>query len=118
MNIDELTLGQIKEIRSMIGCNTIQPSADYGFYKIGKAYFIRTVTHHYTGELVGFDRGGKELILKTAAWIASDGRFTQALEKGELSEVEPYPSDTVVSVNRDTIIDSSEWLHNMPESQK
>ena len=119
MNIDELTLGQIKEIQNMVGCTPNQrPVANFGFYIPGKAYFIRTVTHHFTGELIGFDRGGRELIMKKCAWIASDGRFTQAIVSGTLDEVEPYPTDAIVNINRETIIDAVEWTHPIPESQK
>ena len=36
---------------------------------IGKNVFVRTVTHHYTGHLTGFEQGGF-LELDDAAWIA------------------------------------------------
>jgi hypothetical protein len=116
MNINELTLGQIREIQAMIGCST-KESSDYGFFKIGQQYFIRTVTHHHTGRLVGFDRGGKELILEKCAWIADDGRLTDSLEKGEFNEVEMFPNSNVL-VNRETIIDAVPFDNELPAAQK
>ena len=120
IDIDTLTLGQIREIQSVIGaggCNQTNP-ANYEFFGIGKKYFIRTVTHHYTGELIGFDRGGRELVLKNCAWIADDGRFEQAIRDSALEEVEPYPSCLPVLINRDTIIDAVIWSHDLPLEQK
>ena len=117
MNIDELTFGQINEIQSLTGeLSSLNPCRE--FFAVGKAYFIRTVTHHFTGKLVGFSRGGLELIMKNCAWIADDGRFTDAMESGNLNEVEIYPSDGDVLINRETIIDAIEWKHSIPDSQK
>lgn len=85
-------------------------------YEVGANYFIRTVTNFYTGKLVAVT--DKELVLKDAAWIADTGRFADALEKGTLNEVEPYPDGTRVIVNRDAICDASIWKHALPRTQK
>jgi hypothetical protein len=45
------------------------------------------------------------------------GRFTQALADGKLSEIEPYPDDAIVRVNRDGIIDVTTWRHALPRRQ-
>ena len=82
---------------------------------IGKNVFVRTVTHHYTGRLTGFEQGGF-LELDDAAWIADDGRFADALAKGGLNEVEPYPGACLVSLG--AVLDVSEWLHDLPRVQK
>ena len=84
-------------------------------YVIGTNYFIRTVTHHYTGELVNVYE--HELVLKNAAWIPDDGRFTQAVEKGEFLEAEPYPAERLVIINRGALLDVSE-IPVLPRSQK
>lgn len=81
---------------------------------IGKNVFVRTVTHHYTGRLAAAD--AQFITLEEAAWIADDGRFTQALASGTLSEVEVYPGTCLVGVG--TVLDLSEWLHDLPRSQK
>ena len=84
---------------------------NYGFFEIGKWYFIRTVTHHQVGELVGFDRDGKELIFKNASWVADDGRFGDMWKKGTFAEYEPFPPGLPILVNRESIIDAGEWTH-------
>lgn len=83
----------------------------YGFFEIGKWYFIRTVTHHQVGELVGFDRDGHELVFKNAHWVADDGRFGEMWKTGSFAESEPFPPDLPIMVNRDSIIDAGEWTH-------
>lgn len=80
----------------------------------GKNVFIRTVTHHYTGTLEGHD--ANFIRLGNAAWIADDGRFADALAKGALNEVEPYPGECLIGVG--AILDISEWLHKLPRSQQ
>lgn len=75
---------------------------------------IRTVTMYYTGRIVELTKD--EIVLSDAAWIADSGRWHQALEKGELAEVEPYPG--VVSVARGAVVDVSPWNHELPRKAK
>lgn len=110
MNINEQTVGQVKEIQGLLGGRTGSHP-----YKIGKNYFIRTVTHHLTGRLVKVT--SNELVLEDAAWIADDGRFHKALKDGELSEVEPFPNGEII-VGRGSLIDCCEWLHALPRNAK
>lgn len=111
MNIDELTVKQIKHIQSLLK----SPSEQKHPYELGKNYFIRTVTHHLTGRLVLVT--SKELVLEDAAWIADDGRFYEALKTGKLNEVEPFPSGQVI-VGRGSLIDACVWNHDLPRTQK
>ena len=60
---------------------------------------------------------GTELLLKDAAWIADDGRFSDAVKTGNFNEVEPYPNGVVVLVGRSSIIDAVQ-LNSIPRSQK
>ena len=76
---------------------------------------IRTVTHYLTGRVV--DVTSQEIVLEDAAWIASTGRFEQALRTGELDEVEPFPSGRVI-VGRGAIIDCAAWSHDLPLAVK
>lgn len=87
-------------------------------FVIGAAYFIRTVTHHFTGRLTKIGKCGQThfLILEEGAWIASDGRFTQAVDNGELEEVEPVSGPVMVNV--ESIIDIHPWNHPLPRQQK
>jgi len=86
------------------------------FWHVGRAYFIRTVTHYITGRLVGL--GKEELILSQAAWIADTGRYSTALTSGVLNEVEPYPANALVLVGRGAIVDATEWAHELPTKVK
>ncbi len=85
-------------------------------WEIGANYFIRTVTFHFTGRLKAVTQ--HELWLEDAAWIADDGRFTQAVESGVFNEVEPYPSGRTVAVGRGSLIDAHKMVKELPRSQK
>jgi hypothetical protein len=86
-----------------------------GPYCIGKTYFIRTVTHHYSGVLVRVFK--QELVLKDAAWIADDGRFADAVKDGTFHEVEPYPDGEVI-IGRGSICDAYAVSFKSPRVQK
>ena len=109
--LNELTLKEITQLASILsGKGSLEHP-----YEVGKNYFIRTVTHHYTGHLVAVYE--KELVLEKAAWIADDGRFADALEREEFNEVEPYPSDKPVIIGRGAILDAVE-IKTIPTTQK
>lgn len=114
MNTDELTLGQIKEIKDLFGGGSCASSSPHP-YKEGAAYFIRTVTHYLTGRVVRVTK--QEIVLKEAAWIADTGRYADYLENGVPKEVEPYPDGEVI-VGRGAIIDACLWHHPLPREQK
>jgi len=82
--------------------------------EIGKSYMIRTVTYFWTGWLVS--QTDDELVLEDAAWIADTGRWTQAINDGELSEVEPVKCP--VRINPAAVVDVCEWWHELPRAQK
>lgn len=115
MEINKLTIGEAREIAALFQIPTQHIKPECCPYNIGKNYFIRTVTHHHTGKLVAVTN--QELVLENAAWIADDGRLTQALEKSEFNEVEMFPADSKVIIGRGSIIDAVE-IDNIPKSQK
>lgn len=84
-------------------CNTI---------KVGKNYFVRTVTHHYVGCCVEVSED--EVALDNASWVADDGHFSDAMGVGSLLSVSPYPKEMVVTLNRSSFIDSVEWPYPLP----
>jgi hypothetical protein len=110
MNIDDLTIGQIKSLRDMLGVTPVDNSA----WEIGANYLIRTVTMIDTGRLVGIT--AQELVLEDAAWIAETGRFADAVEKAEFGEVEPFPSGRVI-LGRGAVIDAVR-IKALPRSQR
>lgn len=111
MDINELTLGQIKEIQGLLG--NPQASGD-AHWKVGESYLIRTVTMIQVGRLESVT--DKELVLSSAAWVADTGRFYNALKEGKLNEVEPFPNPVIIG--RGSIIDATVWTHNLPKEQK
>lgn len=111
MNIDDITIGQAREIMRSLSNNATQSDNPY---RIGANYFIRTVTHHHTGRLV--EVTSQELVLEDACWIADDGRLTQALATCTFNEVELFPKGRVI-VGRASIIDAVE-ISTLPTSQK
>ena len=73
------------------------------FMEVGKTYFIRTVTHYFTGRLIWV--GEKEIVLKEACWIADTGRFSEFMQEKVVNESEPFPQDSQVIIGRGSIID-------------
>lgn len=99
-------MGKIKNKRSKKTNNSA--------YVVGRSYFLRTVTHYYTGKLLAvYDDA---LLLGDAAWIADTGRFGEALKTGRLVEVEPYPDRLIVA--RGAIVDACLWDHPLPREVK
>ena len=82
--------------------------------RVGNQVFIRTVTMYYTGRIVGIFED--HLVLEDAAWIAwSNGRFSDILRTGQVTDVEPFPHP--VAVGRGAIVDTTDWPHALPRSQ-
>jgi hypothetical protein len=78
--------------------------------QVGECYLIRTVTHYYTGRLKSLTT--TDLVLEEAAWIPDTGRYSVALQTGQLLEVEPYPNEVIVSLA--AIVDAARWSHPLP----
>jgi len=76
------------------------------FFEIGKHYFLRTVTHYFTGILVWV--GDKELVFRNVAWIVDTGRFNEFMAEKTVCEAEPFPEGQHVIIGRGSIIDMSE----------
>jgi hypothetical protein len=85
-----------------------------GPWEIGANYLIRTVTMFQTGRLVAV--GPQELVLEDAAWIADTGRFSDALQTGKFTEVEPFPDGQVI-VGRMAIVDAVK-IKKLPREQR
>lgn len=83
MNINDLTLGQIKEIQEMV-----TPKTEETPFKIGESYLFRTVTHIEVGRVKKII--GQFVELEDASWIADTGRYYDCLKYGVFNEVEPY----------------------------
>ena len=120
MNLDDLTLGQLREIQALLGNKVPQSTLvakEEHPYTLGKRWFFRTVTHHLLGEVKSV--GKQEIILRggTVMWIADDGRLTEFLKKGIVGETEVYGESDVI-IGRGSIIDASEYSPEMSVSQR
>jgi hypothetical protein len=107
MNIDDLTVGQARELSRLFGTETASKSHSL---EIGKAYIIRTVTMIFTGRLIAVT--DSDFVLEDAAWVACTARWSETLETGALDEVEPCIGPHVVG--RGGFIDAAEWTHPLP----
>lgn len=106
---------RVEELREEVGCQeTGESLASRVPFKVGKKYYIRTVTYHVTGKVKKIVGGF--LVLEDAAWIADSGRFNEAINNGTLNEVEPV--DVQVYLNLNSITDGYEWNHKLPREVK
>lgn len=113
MNIDDLTVKQIKEIQGM----TANFTEKRHFFRVGQAYFIRSVTHHYLGIVESIHELG--VVMTKCIWVPDDGRFHKIMqgEWTDQSEREPY-GDTRVMLFFGAILDASEWTGEVPGGVK
>jgi len=83
---------------------------------IGENYLVRTITMIYTGRLIKvYD---KELVLVKCAWIPETERWADTVKDGTFKEVEPYPEDSEVILNREAILDITKVYWELPREQK
>lgn len=112
MNINDLTIGQAKELAAMFAGSP--PASQSHSIPNGKAVIIRTVTNYYTGRITAVT--DYDIVLEDAAWIADTGRWADALKTGKLNEVEPFADPVIVP--RGGVIDITIWRHALPRDQK
>jgi hypothetical protein len=103
MNINDLTIGEARELAALFSSDKKAVADDVGAWEIGKGYLIRTVTMIDTGRVIAV--GEHEIVLEDAAWIADTGRFSDALKSAKFNEVEPFPNGRVI-IGRGSIIDA------------
>ena len=117
LNIDELTVGQLKEITRLAGCTA---KARKGKsvplpFKPGDAVIFRTVTMIDLGKVVSIGRDF--VVLTDGGWVASTGRFSEMLKSGTLDEFERCDLPWFL-VGRGAICDAFPWIHPMPKATK
>lgn len=109
MDIDNLTLRQIREIKRLIGSdNSPEP------FKIGKSYLFRLVTHYWIGRIEAIY--ATEIEIADAAWIPDTGRFSESIKNGSVEEAEPIADHVVIG--RGAIVDCCAWTHPIPNKVK
>ncbi len=112
MNLDNLTLGEIKEISSLLGKQNT--SCTKPLTKIGDKVFIRTLTYHYIGEVV--EETAEAIILDKTVWVADSGRFTEAIAEGSLNEFEII--GLITPIIKNNMVDIIPWNHDIPTQRK
>ena len=116
MNINDLTIGQAKELAHLFGCG--QPAGsrkpEQLPFGLGDTILIRTVTMIQVGTVVQITPNFIQL--ENAGWVADTGRFHECLANGTMAEFERAPS--WVLVGRGAIVDVYPWQHNVLESSK
>jgi len=93
----------------------VKPKHGKSLYQVGAKVFIRTVTMYIAGVITFVS--DSEIVLEKAAWVASTGKFHDALKTGVFSEVEPFPAG-VCSVGRGAIVDATLWDFDLPLAKK
>lgn len=117
MNIEELTVGQVRKIADLFGnAETRQPCPYAKAGLIDKPIVVRTVTMIYVGRLVAV--GEHELTIIDASWIPETGRWQQFILDGAVNECEPYPPRQLVLIGRGSILDVTAWASDLPSAQK
>lgn len=117
MNIDDLTLKQIREIQNLFPTAPMETVMLQEFQELlDKNVIVRTVTMIYTGKLKKVTPDN--LVLMEAAWIPETERFMQFVATGAVRECEPYPDDLPVYINRGALLDTCELRKELPRSQK
>ena len=114
MNIDELTIGQAKQLAALLNKPADESASPYDPW-IGKNIAIRGVTMIDVGRLVAVYQ--QELVIEDAAWIPETERWAQFLSDGSYKECEPYPAGRVV-IGRGAICEVVEWTRPLPRIQK
>ena len=115
INIDDLTVKQLREIQAMCGVSAgPKPPATPLPFGVGDAVLIRTVTMIQVGRVKAIGRDF--FVLEDGGWIADTGRFSTMLETGAVNEFERAPSWMLVG--RGAIVDVWPWAHAIPKATK
>ena len=114
MNINDLTLGQLNDLRAMFQ-NPVATRSESN-YPVGKNVIVRTVTMIYTGKLDSVTN--TDLVLVDCSWIPETDRFMDFVAKGSVKECEPYPDGLPVYINRGALLDMCELIGKLPRSPK
>ena len=83
-------------------------------FKVGDAWFIRTVTFHFVGRVAEITELG--LVLEESShvgWPAA--RFKEVVMDGKINDTEPLPDGTFVAFG--AITDAEPWGHSLSRVQ-
>lgn len=112
MNVEELTIKQVREIAGLVSAS----QKTHTGYPVGKNVIVRTVTMIYTGRLESVT--DSDLVLVDCSWIPETERFAQFVAEGAVRECEPYPDGLQVFISRGALLDMCELKKDLPRKQK
>jgi hypothetical protein len=107
----EISQETYDEIVSIFSLPLTDPISSKSF-PAGKL-FIRTVTYHAVGQVVG--QIGEFIELANASCVFNSGSLSDAALKGTLQESEFVGK---MFVNRNSITDMFPWKHDLPKTSK
>ena len=111
MDINDLTIGQAKELSGLFNLNSNNHESPF---KVGKAYMFRTVTHIHVG--IVEEVHGDLVSTSSGSWVADTGLFTEFLETGKVSEVEMFSGRSGVNIG--ALVDWAEWENELYRKRK
>ena len=114
MNIEELTLKQLREIAAIVA--TPIPANHNWHPLVGKNVIVRTVTMTYTGRMGSVT--DTDFLLIDCSWIPNTERYMNFVATGAVKECEPYPDGMPVYINRGALLDVCELKASLPRNQK
>ncbi len=112
MDLNDLTIGQAKELSQMFGGQN--SSCSKPLVNKGDKIFTRTLTFHYIGEVV--EDNQDHIVLNNCSWVADSGQFTSSIKDGSLSEVEIIGNG--VKILKANMTDCIPWVHELPKTRK
>jgi len=114
MGINDLTLGQVRELQGIFNARLPVPAPAHPL--LGKNVIVRTITMIYTGKLV--EVTPQDLVLVDCSWIPETERYMKFVAEGAVKECEPYPDGLPVYIGQGTVLDKCELRKELPRSQK
>lgn len=131
-NLEDMTIAEAREaipkareLLSMFGESAgTAGTAGTGGHELpfpeGTPVYVRTVTYHAVGRIVG--RRGQWIDLDEASYVGSDGRFSEATEKGvqnaKGSEIERVGNGGRMVINLDAVVDVTRHIEVLPQETK
>lgn len=127
-NIEQLTIAearellpQARELLTMFGESTAPPAVPAALpAPEGTEVYIRTAVYHVCGRIVGMR--GKWLDLADASYVANDGRYSAATERGlqnaPNAELERVGNGGRLTINSDLIADVAIHPGGLPTETK
>lgn len=116
MNIDELTIKQIREIQAMGVLAGDAPVCDSPF-KVGDKILHRSVTFIHVGRIRQMGTFPLPwILLEEGGWVAETAQFSQTLATGDLSEFEKAPKPFLIFLGAS--VDIWPWTADLPTETK